>query len=62
MNLWAARTFGVLLGSLPLAIIGFQYGLFPGVLGGVIGGLITGLPVDKYLDEKYRRLLPVDGQ
>ena len=62
LKLWTARSCGVLLGSIPVAIVGFQYGLVPGIVGVAVGGAITGLPIDKYLDGKYRRLIPISGQ
>jgi len=62
LKLWTARTCGVLLGAVPLGIIGFQHGEWVGILGGAIGGAVTGLPVDKHLDGKYRQLVSTGDQ
>jgi hypothetical protein len=61
-KLWTIRFCGVLLGAIPLAIIGFQFGELANVIGFVIGGLATGLPIDKYCDEKYRQLLQISDE
>jgi hypothetical protein len=62
LRLWAARTGAVLLGGVPLGIIGFQFGFLRGLICFVVGGLLTGLPVDKYIDERFRQLSEIKGE
>jgi hypothetical protein len=61
-KLWACRACGELLGGVPLAIIGLQFAPLFGLLGLVIGGLVTGLPIDKYLDGKFRQLIAITDE
>ncbi|HUK83822.1 MAG TPA: hypothetical protein VLZ12_14460 [Verrucomicrobiae bacterium] len=61
-RLWAARTGAVLLGGVPLGIIGHQFGFLRGLICFVVGGLLTGLPVDKYFDERFRQLIEIKGE
>jgi hypothetical protein len=40
----------------PLLLFGYLFGRLPGLVSFAFGALATGLPIDKYLDERYRQL------
>lgn len=55
-KIWMLRTLGTLVGGVPVGILGYQYGSSLGLVGFVVGALATGLPIDKYIDGRYRQL------
>jgi hypothetical protein len=61
-KLWALRSFGTLVGGLPVAIIGSQFGRLPCLVGFILGSLATGIPIDKYLDERHRQLTGIEDE
>jgi len=61
-KLWTLRTLGTVLGGLPLAIAGYHFGHLASPFGLIVGGLATGLPIDKYLDERHRKLTGVEDE
>jgi hypothetical protein len=40
-------------------MVGLRFSTSVGVAGLLVGGAATGLPIDRYLDAKFRRLLPI---
>lgn len=57
--IWLARTGGILLGGVPLGIVASPGGFGAGLGGFVVGALLIGIPIDKYLDARYRNLVPL---
>jgi hypothetical protein len=55
--LLGARFGGFFVGGVPLAVLSLK-GDFKTIFGAfVVGGLLTALPIDKFLDGHYRRLV-----
>jgi hypothetical protein len=61
-KLLVLRACGQFLGGVPLALIVLKFGLPFSLVGFVIGGLATGLPIDKYVDGNFRRLLEIEDK
>jgi hypothetical protein len=60
-KLWTIRAVSQIACGLPLGIVGLLFlGPAWGLGAFVIGGLIGGVPIDRYMDERYRQLLPLD--
>ena len=54
---YARQLPALLLGAIPLGVL-FDYS-FGGewwLAGSLVGGLLTGLPIDKFIDDRYRPL------
>jgi hypothetical protein len=41
-------------------VVFFFFGPVFGLAAFVLGGLVAGIPLDRHVDEKYRRLEPLD--
>jgi len=60
-KLWAIRAVSQVVCGAPFAIVGLVlFGPAWGLGAFVLGGLIGGVPIDRYMDERYRQLLPLD--
>ena len=60
-KLWAIRVVSQVLCGTPLGIAGFFFfGPACGLAAFVLGALIGGIPIDRYMDERYRQLEPLD--
>jgi hypothetical protein len=60
-KLWTIRGVSQLICGIPLAIVVFYFfGLFWGLGAYILGALVGSMPIDRFMDERYRQLEPLD--